>query len=421
MSNKLTLLAACLLLCALSFGLGHYVATPARLVPLPATSPPLPVGAEDNEILAALAEKNAFEKYRKLATLLPSLGAGGIPKIRQALDSFAVNLAYVEYGLLLRGWALHAPVDAAKWAATMAPRAYQGAALVPAMEIWAGIDPMAAGAAGETLMIGESDDWIEVHVAIVNGWFDSGQPGLESYIRDGADAWQQRALRVLARRIIRRDGPDAVMRWAESLPDEPWRFKLAASHEVATELTTADPALGVAWCVVRCEGKFGEGIRRLVGVIWAKRDGKAALEWLSGAPAGPDRDLAVRYTYRSWLGADRDAATGWAESIGRLESEPWFGAVAMTHAIMVAEETGDFAEAMRWAEIVVSYGQRQETYAHVARRWRRHDEAAAAVWIDQAPLSEGTREMLAIPLSVGFHRPEEWDLLDPAGGDDEPN
>ncbi len=199
----------------------------------PPTLPGPPATPRDGEsrqaILEVLRDPEAFARARRLSTLLPTLGPEAVPEVRRALENPAVDRGAVEIALLVRFWATHDPASAASWALARSPLGFRAAALVPAIEAWATADPRAAHAWTRSIPAGAAANSELAQVALVRGWFDSGHPGLENYTRDlGPSFERQRALAALARKTIQRDGPSTVMRWAEALPDEPKRFKLAA-------------------------------------------------------------------------------------------------------------------------------------------------------------------------------------------------
>jgi hypothetical protein len=176
-----------------------------------------------------LRDPDAFARARRLSILLPTLGPEAVPEVRRALASPAVDRGAVEIVLLVQLWATHDPASAAHWAFTQAPPGFRAAATLPSVETWAGSDPEAALTWMRELPVAPGVTTMAAQIALVRGWFDSGRPGLEDYIQSlGPSFDRQRALSVFARKTIQRNGPIALMRWAESLPDEPQRFKLSA-------------------------------------------------------------------------------------------------------------------------------------------------------------------------------------------------
>jgi hypothetical protein len=365
--------------------------------PEPAAVAPPPRSIEAaGAIIDALSELDSFKRIQKLSHLLPILGPAAVPQISDALGDSSVDIGAAEIALLTRAWAMHEPAKAMTYASTQSPFGLRLAATMPAAEEMAKRDPEAAVQRIGALMLTPATDVRVLQVALVRGWFDSGKPGLIEWIRDlGVGFPRQRALAAFARRKIRRDGAERVMRWAESLPDEPEKFKLNAFRQVAAELTHWDRAAGAAFCKAHCEGPFGSQMLMMVGVRWAAYDGPAAIQWLSRAPAGRVRDEAIRDTYRRWIKRDPDVAYAWAASIGRKNVEPWFGAVAEFYAMRISWQ--DPTEAMEWVAIIEDDQRRETSYITIARRWREKDESAAEAWVVQSPLSEEARDKARQP------------------------
>lgn len=361
--------------------------TPERHASVPAAVPAEAEGA----IILALREPDAFKRIQRLSHLLPILGPAAVPDIKEALKDPSVDLGGAEIALLTRAWAMHEPGRALAWASMKPPIGLRLSALLPAAELWAKKDPQAALEGLGPLMLIPGVNTKAVQIALVRGWYDSGEPGLVDFIRDmGMGFERQRGLGVYARRAIQEAGVEAVMRWAESLPDEPEKFKLNAFRQVASELTQAQPAAGVAWCEAHCEGAFGSEMRMLVGIRWAAQDPLAALEWLSSYRAGKVRDRAVRDSYRRWVQLDREAAHAWTESVGRESAEAWFGPIAEVHAHMLSYR--DSQQALSWVAAIHDEERREQSYVAIARRWREKDETAAEAWLVESPLSAEARE-----------------------------
>lgn len=363
---------------------------PAAVAP-----PPRPIEPR-GPIIEALDEPDGFKRIQKLSLLLPLLGPEAVPYIADALEDPSVDIGAAEIELLTRAWAMHEPAKALGYASTKPPIGLRIAATMPAVELWAKQDPHAALKAIAPLMLVSSMNTKALQVALVRGWYDSGQGGLLDYLRSLGPSFEaQRASAVYARRMIQREGVEAAMRWAESISDDDPKFKLAVFRQVASELAKADPAAGVAWCEAHCEGPYGSKILMMVGMRWAAQDGPAALEWLSKAPAGKVRDAAIRDSYRRWVQRDPDEAYGWAASIGIANAEPWFGPVAEIYAMRLSWKQP--REAMDWVALIQDEERRELEYITIARRWRENDESAAEAWVAESPLSDEARDKARQP------------------------
>lgn len=359
--------------------------------------------ASPEPLLDALRDPDAFARARRLATLLPTLGAETVPEVRRELENPAIDRGAVEIVLLVRFWAAHDPAGAARWALTRAPLGFREAAALPSVELWAKADPEGALEWMRGLRVRPGPNSEVIQIALVRGWFDSGRPGLEDYVRGlGPSFEQQLALGALSRKTIQRDGPNAAMRWAAALPDEPRSFKLAAFRQLGSELAQADPTAAVAWCAARCDGPFGANLRQMIATRWAVQDAPATMEWIAAAAPGEERDRAVRAALRSWLRKDREEALAWVEAKGLEGVEPWLRPALDLYAVPISWERPD--EAVRWALLIEDDARRQSALVTIARRWRERDEASADAWLEQSPLSADARERARTP-TRGRERP----------------
>jgi hypothetical protein len=400
--SKLAVAVLGVMLAAVGFGLGHYTASPSDAgeaesgTARPGESGDALVDESVDALVGVLRDPDAFSRARRLATLLPTLGPEVLPEVRAALEDTSLELWATEIELLVRFWATHEPAEATHWAYTWSSPGYGTAAIAVALEMWAREDPEAALQHARTHP-GSKTGNMMAQIVLVRGWYQSGRPGLEDYLSDlGEQTFeQQRALGTLARITIQRDGPEAVMRWAESLPDEPASFKLAAFRQVGTELAEADLDAARRWCDAHCDGPFGGNVRKRIATRWVVRDGPAAMEWLSTQTAGADRDFAVRIVFRGWVFLDREAAFRWMAPKGPDGLEPWLKPAVVIYTNFLAQD--DAAGAAKWAPLIEDEEEREIAFIGLARRWREQDEAAAEAWLRQSPLSEEAREKAREP------------------------
>jgi len=355
--------------------------------------PRLDLGGED--VRSILADPDAYSRARRLGALLPTLGEDAVPAIAELMRDPSVPMGAIETELLVRFWATYDPQQASLWS-FQAPLGYRVVAIVPAVELWAQADPLTAAQNARVASVDSGTANQAAQIAVVRGWFFSGQPGLVDYIRDlGEGIDQQRAISIFVREMIRRDGAEAAMAWAEGLPDEPKLLKLAAFRQVGSELAMQDLPKALHWCDVHCGGPFGDGVRKLIGTRWAAQDGPAAMEWLSKAPEGMERDLAVRVAFFTWSGKNQAEAFAWLAAHGVDHVEPWLRPAVVIYARLTSADSP--SEALKWAALIPDDAERELTMVRIARRWRLQDEAAAEAWLEQSPLSEEDRQSARSP------------------------
>jgi hypothetical protein len=352
------------------------------------------------QIEEILREPQGFARVEHLSRVLSSVDATPHLDLRDILESPQLRISSAESLLLLRFWANQSATDAFDWAWSQSPPAYRSAAVDLTTELLATADPALAlrsirahapsrssGARG-----GATDN------ALIRGWLASGEPGVEDYIRDlGIGFARQRSLSAYARERIRRNEIESLEQWAESLPDEPRRFKLAAFRQIGSELAIYDPALGVAWCDKHCDGPFGLSVRQLVATRWAATDGRAALEWASQYPDDPTIHLAIRDAYRTWYRADSEAALAFVDELGFERAVgSWFSPAVGLYAALIAPTRP--AEALRWALAEEDPERSESNVLSILRRWRAIDEAAAEAWLESSTLTEKARRMARQPI-----------------------
>ena len=347
-------------------------------------------GLDANEarsaLLEALREPDPFVSTERLAKLLPTLGPGGARVVQVMLEDIDLHFRPAEIDLFVRYWALHVPEDATRWA-LIAHEDFRQSAIMAAFETWSRSDPQAAI---QALIVSGSTSKATMN-ALIRGWYAAKVPGLTDYIRDfGQSIERQRALNVLARAMINQDGVKAATEWAESLPDEPASFKLAAYRQLGSELAKVDTAAATAWCDAHCEDeKFGNNVRERIAHQWAKRDGRGAMEWLRKAPAGSERDGAVRAAFRGWRVYDQKALFAWFSEFKPEGLPEWLHPAAGIYAMGISWD--EPVEALEWAKLVPDPENRDLAMLTIARRWREVDPEGAEAWLAQSPLSEDQR------------------------------
>jgi hypothetical protein len=221
--------------------------------------------------------------------------------------------------------------------------------------------------------------WID---SVLRGWDESVHDGALEFAESlGPGPERQWALYVVTRRRVLRDGPEAVIAWVESLPDDDATFKLNAFRRVGGAAAEVDPQRATDFAERHLDGPYGNGLARRVGMRWVEREPKATMGWLSGLPAGERRDDGVRETYRRWLGIDRVSARQWIRSV---EHERWLDPAVSVYARGLGQRDPD--EAVRVAGRIHDPALRQRALGVIARQWLIRDEAAANAWLDRSDL-----------------------------------
>lgn len=237
----------------------------------------------------------------------------------------------------------------------------------------------------------------DAEIALVKGWFDSGKPGLEDYMKSlGVGFTQQRAVATYAHELANRDGVQAALDWATSVDDGDEAYKKAALRQTGSAVAMRDPLAAAAWCDRICDQKIATNLRAMVAQRWAAQDGRAAIEWVEKAPAGQERDWAARSAFWGWWRHDPEGFEAWLASAVDDGVPAWLDDAVEIYAAQLAGGSR-FEEGIDWGGRILDDEARTRTLMNVARLWYRSDQAAAEAWLEKSPLSEENRDKVRHP------------------------
>jgi len=353
-------------------------------------------GNFEASLSTALGRPDPYQRVHDLAVLLPSASPGDVPALKQSLETGKMTgMGVAEFELLVRRWASLQPEAATDWVLHLSPTRLRLSAIELAVETWARRDPRATVAGVTWATQGLDRELAQaVQQGLVRGWFQADRRELMQYIENlGEGPDQQRSLLAYAIALLDAEGPDAVTRWADAVPGDNERFKIAVYQQAAAALAWGDPPAAERWCAAVCEAPYGQSLRGAIARIRIQNGENVpqVLEWLSRAPAGTSQAQALVIGYQLWALRDPDAALQWMQGklAERPEPEPWIRILYGSYARQLARTSP--REALQWAEKMEVESAREEMMIRIARKWRRQDEAAAETWLKQSPLSEEQR------------------------------
>jgi hypothetical protein len=396
--NRLGLSVLLLSLAASSFGLGWYTGVqrgePTVEKPLPAPRAPEAPGAGGDLSVAladVLGDPDLLSRVPRLIQLLEGLSPADFEQVaadyEEAFGEVDKNLRELEVELLLNAWARVDPEGAFErvrgW-----PLFWQKEARPILMQAWAEHDPRAAQRALEAL---ENPADAQAYLdALVRGWAISGEPGLEALVAASPrGSVLQKRVSILINQRVSQQGHEAVMRWAESLPDDepPGRFKLEVFRKTASVVALRDPLQAAAWADAHRGRDYASGMPARVATVWALEDADAAFAWLRTQPPGEERDWAVERAFRRWLSRDREAATQWLrEAEPDAVLEPAIDLFARSLAARFPRK------AIVWAKRIGEGSRRQACLIAIGQVWHRGDPEAVREWLAVSELPEAARK-----------------------------
>lgn len=258
------------------------------------------------------------------------------------------------------------------------PASEREVALPILVRAWAGRDPQSALDALNQIRDPQIQE--PAFPALIEGWSDSGQPGVWNYLASlpvGLD--RERGTLALIQRSMLRDGVEAALAEVEKLPATPEgaEFRASALRSAAGLIARSDPVRAVAFVEAhRGEPDAGLLLRR-VAVNWVTQDGRAAMNWLVSQAADAQRNRVMREAYRRWIVRNRGAAIAWFS-----EREDTRGLETLYDLYATALARVDPAKSIAWAESISDPALRREAMIDVAAIWGHADPEAARPWID---------------------------------------
>jgi len=342
-------------------------------------------------IEAALAEPETLARTAALVTLLQRLDEENVAGAAAAYDARLSVVEDEDLRLLLHAWAALDPRAALDHtqAWTMLAKRELGAGQV--IHYWAW-----HGGADDALFYAESLAEPSVRrVALrelVSGWSRSGDvEGITAFVSGlNHGDLRDRYTAILVEGIVAREGVDAAMAWAESLPDDAHeKFKRTAFRKTLRHVTARDPERAARWYQAHAGQPYSDLGMPVVATEWVEQEPEAAFAWLAAQAPDPQRDMAVRFAMKRWLELDPAAAGAWMRS-GAWD--PLLSPALEPFAIWLLRS--DPAEAVVFSERIPDEAKRARMLTLAGSRWRRQDEAAFEAWLADAELPEATREAL---------------------------
>jgi hypothetical protein len=363
----------------IAFGLGYTMARPDA--PGTAVDP----SQAGSAVRAALQKPNELERAAGLAPYLATLDASHLDAVVGAYEATftSVGPGSVALEMLAEAWSKVDPAGAFQrilgWDVY-----WRGTTLPLLVRSWARHDHASARAAVEAMRPGWLRD--RASYAVIHGWADTGDPA----VWDGFVAGLPFASNVsynLLQRIAARDGIDAMLRRAESVPEDAGDGFRATALRQAVDITAQiDPERAAAYAEQRrgaAEGPFEGAVARR----WAASDGPRAMEWVLSQPAGPVRDAALRSAFGAWLRSDRQAAFDWAERQPDEQVAP----ILTLYATEVGRN--DLQRGLEISVGIADPAERHEAQLPLAKAWLRQQPAIAIAWLEKNDLADLVAEI----------------------------
>ncbi len=359
--------------------------------------------AEDAATLAsfreALEDRDWLTRSHRMSAYLQHLGPEEVPEALEALERRRAWLGAEEIRLFMLAWArFDAP--AAFEAALAWPGRSQRTAAGAAIYAWAFYAPDAALRALDAVEDAQLRDYLRTR--LVAGWVRSDhKDDANRYIASQPEGAQRDSFVGMLARELHEQGSEAVMSWAESVPEILPSYKQTVFHKACAAIAASDPEAALRWSDEHAGRDYAKGSSAIISGRWANSDPQAALEWLMGLPPDPERDHAIADAMVQWLDFARVPAESWLRTATPSE--------ALDEAVRVmvrrTNQRGSPEGAVAWAQQIHDPKLRDEVILAVGRAWLRREPAGARSWLARSELPQALRS--AIRDSNASDRPGE--------------
>jgi hypothetical protein len=361
-------------------------------------------GGEDPADVAsfrrALEDEDQLTRTRRMSAFLEHLSPENLPAAQAALLERQVGVSAEEVRVFMLAWARFDAPGAFAWAQVQ-PAEWRPTLAKEAIYAWGFRDPQGALRALEA--IDDAALQKRLRASLVSAWARSpNKAGAMAYLSElRPEEGRDRFLFWLAGETAK-GGPEAVIRWTESIPDDaPNDLKRAVFPMAAGAVAHADAARAAEWYEAHRGDPYSAGSLEVIARRWVTyHDPPALFAWLESlgdlGERAAERGRAVALAFRLWLERDREAASAWLRSEA---PRPALDPVVATFAREIAAT--DPTDAFAWSERIQDESLRHGARVAAARIWLRHDPAAARAWLETSDLTDE----LAQPARGGLHPP----------------
>jgi hypothetical protein len=341
----------------------------------------------------ALLARDELTRAHRMTAFLEQLDPDTLPAALEAIEAHNVGMSRQEVRLFLLAWSRFDAPGAYAWARGW-KTPWRDTLMPEAIYAWGFRDARAA--LRELDAIDDPTLIARLRPALFEGWLRSDdRAGASEAIAAIEDPRQRGRLTFLLAAETMRDGPDAVLAWADAVPeDAPNHFKTGAFNQAALIVAREDPRRARDWYLLHRERPYSEG--SLVGISrkWAEHgDPPELLDWLRSLPADDGRAEetanAIAAGFRVWLRKEPEQAEAWlAAELPDPRLDP-----ALVELVR-ASSTSSPASAIGWAGRIHDEDLRHAHVVRVGRAWRTRDPDALQAWLAGSGLPEDVSQAI---------------------------
>lgn len=343
-------------------------------------------GESLSDLASILREKEPLIRIERVAQYLQRADQDQLEEIKSDFEQATLDRGDLEYALFLEWWARFQPRRAYKYTVSGALRGEHGRLQAVAARAWTRADP--EGAIEENLFINpysaDGSHSTELLDALIVGWFESGEPGLEEWINELTTVSDiTRGLRTYARLRVFRDGKRETLEWIEQ--DGPFavaqrRLLMAGA---LTVIAHEDPALAIEWLPRAREAGIDTSTfaMRIAG-SWGHHDPRAAIEWAQSLTDEKERNHALRRASDQWYAKDRPGFIEWLSTQGEDPNIDAARSFTVRQDVHDAPLDVDWSALLERAGQITNPDQRRRDRLWLLQLWNYLSPMEATVWVE---------------------------------------
>jgi hypothetical protein len=378
-----------LMLIAFLLGCGDRVDSPA--------DGPIPAGPIREEVRRILLLDDRLERIEELAGLLRVIpeNEATAEDVIAAYQSAFLDRGDIELVLIVEWWVGFDADSTLAWARG-SWRADHPRIAYAVHRALARRDPQAAVDAYYGSKGGRFPNYAVSLQPVIVGWFESGRPGLMTFILSlPDDSLRQQALGTFARLQVLKLGPEEAIRWADQeVQGQDETVTRHIRQRIAAAIAELEPRIAAEWVRLLVEDGASETLLRRVAGRWSQRDAPAAFAWLGEFEPSPHQRQAVTQTFAGWHIRQPDEAEQWLLSQGEAISTSLAPATVELmksvgeRSLLEPEFEPDWQKNLEIALRIEDPEQRWTAVLFLCRAWVQRDSAVANAWMESNDVPE---------------------------------
>jgi hypothetical protein len=290
----------------------------------------------------SLEDPDWLTRSYRFSAFLVGLNPENLPDALEALEPHLPWLLTDEFRMFMLAWSRFDPRGAFEHARAWPPQIRRNAAGA-AMYAWGFRNPLEAVRELGTVENPEMKEFWAARMLV--GWAHGEyRDSASDYIAKLPESSARLAYLGTLAWEMSKQGPEAVMRWAEGVPDHPPRFKRAVFLKATSTLAGIDAPSTARWLRDHLDHDYADDALLIAARSWALSDPPAAINWLIELPAGRERATAVRDCFASWFRHAPNEAERWLRS-----ASPALAVDPAVRFMVKRTQDGQPRVSLRWA------------------------------------------------------------------------